>query len=121
MLPATEAPKSRKGPQRAGADRVAIRKALTERRQTVTGAVLFVVDVRPDEVAALTDTFAFDFPVIEIVTTRGGGVAEALRPHLEYFGLLPSARPSNVRDALDMFLERHPDVKALGRREVLVD
>lgn len=115
MLPATEAPKSRKGPQRAGADRVAIRKALTERRKTATGAVLFVVDVRADEVAALTEEFAFDFPVIELVTTRSGGIAEALRPHLEYFGLLPSLRPVHVRDALDLFLERHPDVKALNR------
>jgi len=116
LLPATARIEGRRGPQRAGADKDAIRKALTAKRATVTGAILFVVDVRHDEFKALENEFAFDFPVVELVTTHvAGSVVEALRPHLEYFGIVPSSRPAHVREALDMFRTRHPDVQVLPK------
>ena len=115
-MPATTRTTGRRGPQRADADKEAIWKELTARRATVAGAILFVVDVRHEEFKALEEEFAFDFPVVELMTTNvAGSVVEALRPHLEYFGILPSESPAHVREALDMFLKRHEEVKALAK------
>jgi len=120
LLPVTTAPrggvKGTKGPQRAVVDVERIRATLTTQRATLSGAILFVIDIRHDEFQRLQEDFAFDFPVVEIVTTRAvGSVVETLRPHLEYFGILPSECPANVRQALDMFLERQSDVKTLAK------
>lgn len=116
LLPATARMAGRRGPQRAGADKAAIREAMTAKRSTVTGAVLFVIDVRHDEFTELEAEFAFEFPVVELVTThQAGSVVEALRPHLEYFGIVTSARPAHVREALDMFLARHQAVQVLAK------
>lgn len=114
LVPVSTPPPA-KPPHRPGIDGLKILATLKAHQPMVTAACLFVIDLRAEDVADIRETFDYEFPVVEVVTTGHGDLAEALRPHLEYFGVLPSARPVDVDDALAMFLERHGDVIALNR------
>jgi hypothetical protein len=84
--------------------------------------VLFVVDARRDDVAALVDQYDYAVPVVEVRSAKGSwDIATALQSHLEYFGIVPSPDPTNARKALDMFLEQHPDVRALNKATSAAD
>lgn len=108
-------PPAAKPPHRVGIDGLKIATTLRAPGAATTAACLFVIDMRAEDVAEIRETFDYEFPVVEVFTAGTGNLAVALQSHLEYFGVLPSARPVDVGDALNMFLERHRDVIALNR------
>jgi hypothetical protein len=80
--------------------------------------VLFVVDMRPEDAKQLSDDLIYKMPWLEIVPVRSGpAFISSMREHLEYYGLLPTARPSDVAEALRMFRRRYPNVIVLDRAE----
>lgn len=82
----------------------------------VRAAVLFAVDLRPDDVERLDLELRYRLPHLEVVSVKSkGDLTRELKPHLEYFGLLPSAEPTSVRAALDLIRERFPEIRVLPR------
>ena len=100
----------------------AIRAALKPAKGDPRLGVLFAVDQRPNEVDALRARFMYELPVVEVRTAKSkGDLARALRPEFEYFAIIDSAHPATLREALEAFVQRHPDVQVLDRAWRSVD
>jgi hypothetical protein len=91
----------------------AMREAL--RRHPGACGVLFVFDMRGDQFDEIQKV-VYKLPMVEVVPVASrGNPSAALRPHLEYYGILASTFPHDLSEALDTFTKRYSDVVTLKR------
>lgn len=116
IFPATEVERKRRPPHRPGVDLQRIRQELRSRNPAPRASVLFAVDIRPEVTEELSRDLIYHIPTLEVIPVQSrGNISTALRPHMEYFGLIGSQEPAHLSSALGLFAERFDDVDVLNR------
>lgn len=96
----------------------ALRERLRSRETVGEGVrfgVVFAIDMRKDDVATLAQDLVYTLPRVEIVALSSKRLEAELPELLAYYELVTSTKPGTLREALDMFHCRHPEVVVLER------